>query len=302
MDVGLESRGAVAGILVWSVSFRVSRAGMSCMPSDRTCKSDMPWHVIEHRPRERDYLNFTMVCLLFPSLPLSSSDDDQAMDPASNGADRSARTSTTSANNDTDDRGELTKHRETIMASQQKSLLLELPAELRNTIYEYVFEGSTTEIFGKHTEESLSTYLEHFTLYEPREGWFFKHTPVHDVAAYGLPPLLAVNRQIRDEAIGIFYAQARWITHEMEYMIPLLKKLGRKRTTLSRSITLSVLRPYKESDKRYAKRPAMGLGALLSEKLEELPKDLFLGKTRLTIEVGADDGEILWQGTLEVGE
>lgn len=66
---------------------------------------------------------------------------------------------------------------------------LDLPAELRTAIYEWLFAGSSTFIIscGK--------------------GHVVKHFTADGVECFGLPALLRTNRQLREEALAVFYAK-----------------------------------------------------------------------------------------------
>lgn len=76
-------------------------------------------------------------------------------------------------------------------AKQRKpSPFLDLPPELRNSIYEYVFWGSTTEIRKKKKQLAIS--------------WIYKHLSGTGAVTLGLPAILQVNQQIRWEATGVF--------------------------------------------------------------------------------------------------
>lgn len=108
----------------------------------------------------------------------------------------------------------------------QTSRFLDLPPELRNTIYEYVFAGSITTT----TSPIIST---------PRY-WLFKHKPASGPDRFGLPGILAANKQIRGEASTIFTATTKWTARLYDHtVVPLIKKLGHRRMKLAQNVWCS---------------------------------------------------------------
>ena len=82
------------------------------------------------------------------------------------------------------------------MASNTKTFrFFDLPAELRNMIYERVFEGSTTQ--AQHRTFSPVGSTIYFN---------FKAGPSTNTVR-GLPPQLLTNRAFYTEAVEIFWAQ-----------------------------------------------------------------------------------------------
>lgn len=190
------------------------------------------------------------------------------------------------------------------MADQQQatpSPLLELPPELRNAIYTFLFEESTTSFMWHWSNSPLALHSgPSKSAYSSAKRYYLSHKPAQGDAIRGLPPLLATNHQIRNEAINVFYARTSWIACAPMFMEALLKRIGAERIQLSRRITLSVTHPYEVSP-QFARDAGRYAGETLYKALGSLPNDLFLRKTRLMIEVSGEDGKIVWEGSREVG-
>lgn len=84
-------------------------------------------------------------------------------------------------------------------------------------------------------------------------------------------------------------------------MEALLKNIGPEHIHLSHRITLSATCPYSKGSLPLASDMGQYAGDIMWKALGSLPNDLFLSKTRLMIEVRAKDGEILWEGSREMG-
>lgn len=89
--------------------------------------------------------------------------------------------------------------------------LLDLPPELRNTIYEYAFQGSTTTVKKKSGAQKKMV---------------FKYIDANGRWSTGLPGILGSKKQVRDEALGIFYAETKFTVHRIRDLYALLRKLG----------------------------------------------------------------------------
>lgn len=107
---------------------------------------------------------------------------------------------------------------------QQYFRFLDLPPELRNTIYESLFADSTTTI----QPGAPAVY--------PRYNWRFKHQPSTGPFNVGLPALLAASKQLREGAMNIFCTGTEWVVRHYTHVQPLLTKLGRKRVALITSL------------------------------------------------------------------
>lgn len=99
---------------------------------------------------------------------------------------------------------------------------LDLPAELKNTIYEYAFDESTT-------------VLRPVGRLDRRQYKFIQELPLAGPYCQGLHPLLASNKQIRGEAIDIFYARTKFVVCERwagDRADALMPNLGPSRRTI----------------------------------------------------------------------
>lgn len=104
---------------------------------------------------------------------------------------------------------------------------LDLPPEIRNHIYEYIFADSTTTIqTPAHGKQPL-----------------IKHTISDNVDRFGLPALLEANRQIGSEAIGVFYANTTIVANDSQRLIAFLKGVEKKHRKGIKSVQVEAYLP-----------------------------------------------------------
>lgn len=89
---------------------------------------------------------------------------------------------------------------------------LDLPPEIRNIIYEYIFANSTITI------QTLAG----------GKQCLIKHTTSDNLHRFGMPALLQVSKQVRSEAAGVFYANTKIVANETQRLITFLKGVDRK--------------------------------------------------------------------------
>lgn len=128
------------------------------------------------------------------------------------------------------------------MSSQdpQTFRLLDLPPELRNLIYEYVFEGTHTKIYSRlGSRETSKRWARTETVPLTR----FLFTLPNGDSNFKVPALFATNRQIRSEAIGVFYATTTWVVCSEFELSALLRRIGHERLPLVTRISYKLIRP-----------------------------------------------------------
>lgn len=78
----------------------------------------------------------------------------------------------------------------------------DLPPEIRNAVYEWLFEGSTQRVVSL---ASGSSYI-------------VTHSTSEHIHRFGTPAILRANRQLRSEAIGTFFTNTRMVATEAKLL------------------------------------------------------------------------------------
>lgn len=162
------------------------------------------------------------------------------------------------------------------------SRLLDLPPELRNRVYGFVFAGSTTGIF------SVGPSL-----------WSFIHVDNIGNKIFKLPSIFRVNRQIRSEALALFHACTEWLVCMAE--VPgLLLGLGTERLAMVSKMKAVVYVPtdavtYAHSlPAQQGKWDCWAFDGIEGLKKELEKRDLSIGDGVLSVEVRGIDEKVVW--------
>ncbi|CAK1354207.1 unnamed protein product [Cercospora beticola] len=133
--------------------------------------------------------------------------------------------------------------------TQQASRLMALPAELRNRIWTYVFEGSVQElrVDGFYTPGMKGLWRDPSgpppTTRVMAGSWSYYTSP---------PPLLSTCKQVYTEAIGIYYSTTTFLSKvpacEMsaEKLVAWMKKIGPERAKLIGNVRFFVSALYRD--------------------------------------------------------
>lgn len=160
--------------------------------------------------------------------------------------------------------------------------LLDLPPELRNRIYEYVFECSTTGVI------SAGPGL-----------WSFIHVDKSGNKIFKLPPILDVSRQIRSETLALFHDCTSWLVCLGE--VPaLLMGLGSEQLAMASKINVVMYIPTDavtyahSSHMRQKKLDHWAFDGIQDFKEELRKRDLTVEDGVLRIEVRGIDEKVVW--------
>jgi hypothetical protein len=89
------------------------------------------------------------------------------------------------------------------LRNQQNSPLLRLPAELRNSIYEYALGGHIIRVKQEISQGRVIRFLPDFEVFQPASTSRLKHRSINMTA---LLQLSSVSRQLRAETKGLPYS------------------------------------------------------------------------------------------------
>ncbi|KAF2208940.1 hypothetical protein CERZMDRAFT_100928 [Cercospora zeae-maydis SCOH1-5] len=102
---------------------------------------------------------------------------------------------------------------------------LDLPAELRNRIYELVITHNQDIPLSRTVGQAASPYQQNNPAYQD-----------HEATLPRLPDLAAVNRQVRTEALAIFYGSNTFTSNTITCAHVFLKNLDKQSLTLLRDV------------------------------------------------------------------
>lgn len=155
---------------------------------------------------------------------------------------------------------------------------LDLPPEIRNVIYEYVFAGSTTTVLS-----------------QPRGHCLVKHITSDHLHRFGMPALLQVSKQLRSEATGIFYANTKIVANETQRLVAFLKGVEKKYRKMISCVQVDAFLP-DEWDLSQV-RLEVFLIQTVQGYLAFSPRYTDLDMTRCKMEartVSRETGQVLW--------
>lgn len=172
-----------------------------------------------------------------------------------------------------------------LQTTQQPFRFLDLPAELRISIYEALFEDSTTEIRPENLQKREYRYR--WSRLDNGDQCFSRQPcPPRPKPTYHTPALLLVSKQLRSEALDIFFSHTKWTIRSHQLVKSFLDKLGQDRAALLTRLCYVL----KQGSEEATFRSSIGVW-LLNSSLDSC--NVVVQRSAFWTEVEGEDGKTL---------